>query len=418
MQLLIKNARIIDGTSEHQPQDILIKNGLIAEIGANIPLSKDAQVWESKNLCVSPGWMDVGVQICDPGFEHREDMRSAVSAAEAGGFTAIACMPNTSPALHSKSEILYVKNKSEGLKSPVTVHPIGAISLGCEGKDLAELMDMNNAGAVAFSDGSKAIQDAGLLLRAIQYARSFNGMVFNEPYYKSIASGGQMHEGKVSTSLGLRGIPALAEELMVQRDLSLLDYSGGRLHIHLISTANSVAMIRAAKKAGKQVTCSVAIANLCFTDEKMVDFDSYWKIQPPLRSQDDKKTLLQGLADGTIDFICSNHTPWDEEAKNLEFPFAKFGMLGLETAFALCRTFLPKSFSLNDLVEKLSLAPRRLLGLPVPEIAKGAIANLTVFDPDQEWTFEANYIKSKSKNSPFIGQKFKGKVIGIINNEQ
>ncbi len=416
MHLLIKNAHIFDGKSESKPQDILIKDGRIAEIGTQIAAPKNATVWESTKLCVSPGWMDIGVQICDPGYEHREDLGTALAASAAGGFTAIAPFANTSPALHSKSEILYVKNKAAGLNSPVAVYPIGAISQGCEGKDLAELMDMNSAGSVAFSDGNKAVQDAGLLLRAIRYVQSFNGLVFNEPYHKSIASGGQMHEGLVSTSLGLKGIPSLAEELMVQRDLSLLEYAGGRLHIHLISTAKSVEMIRAAKKAGKQVTCSVAVANLCFSDEKLSDFDSNWKILPPLRSPQDSKALLKGLSDGTIDFICSNHIPWDEEAKNLEFPFADFGMIGLETCFALCCTFLSKSLTINDIVEKLSHAPRRTLGITTPEIKVGEKADLSVFDPEAEWVYGEKGIASKSKNSPFLGQKLKGRVIGVVNN--
>jgi dihydroorotase len=224
-----------------------------------------------------------------------------------------------------------------------------------------------------------------------------------------------MHEGVMSTSLGLKGIPALAEELMVQRDLSLLDYAGGRLHIHLISTEKSVEMIRAAKKAGKQVTCSVAIANLCCTDEKLARFDAHWKVMPPLRSPEDVKSLLKGLEDGTIDFICSNHTPWDEESKNLEFTYADFGMIGLETTFSLCRTLLTHSFTIQNIIEKLSCGPRRTLGLPIPTIKVGEQANLTVFDPEATWTYEARNVRSKSKNSPFLGQKLTGKVIGVVN---
>jgi dihydroorotase len=415
MLLLIKNARIFDGTSECSPQDILVKDGLISEMGPSIPVPPNATIWESPNLCVSPGWMDIGVQTCDPGYEHREDLASAIAASIVGGFTAIACFPNTQPALHAKSEIGYIINKAAALSTPVEVFPIGAISQHCEGKDLAELMDMNSAGAIAFSDGPKAVQDAGLLLRAIQYAQSFNGLIFNEPHHKNIAAGGQMHEGVMSTSLGLKGIPALAEELMVQRDLSLLDYAGGRLHIHLISTEKSVEMIRAAKKAGKQVTCSVAIANLCCTDEKLARFDAHWKVMPPLRSPEDVKSLLKGLKDGTIDFICSNHTPWDEESKNLEFTYADFGMIGLETTFSLCRTLLTHSFTIQNIIEKLSCGPRRTLGLPIPTIKVGEQANLTVFDPEATWTYEARNVRSKSKNSPFLGQKLTGKVIGVVN---
>jgi dihydroorotase len=416
MLLLLKDVRIVEGKKESRPQDILIRGGLLEAIGENLPAPKGAEIWELPNAYVSPGWLDVGVHACDPGYEHREDLHTAARAAAAGGFTAVACFPNTNPAIHSKPEILYVKNKTA--QSAVTFHPIGAVSQGCEGKDLAELFDMHSAGAIAFSDGRKAVQDAGLLLRAMQYAKAFNGLIINEPHHKTIAAGGQMHEGVASTSLGLKGIPALAEEVMVQRDLSLLGYAESRLHIHLLSTAKSVALVRTAKKAGLPVTASVAVANLCFTDEKLADFDSNWKLLPPLRAQSDADALLEGLADGTIDFICSNHTPWDEEAKNLEFPYAEFGMIGLETAFALCRTFLSKELSVNDLVEKMALAPRRVLGISMPEIKVGARAELTVFDPDAEWVFGENDIRSKSRNTPFIGHAFKGKVLGIINNGQ
>lgn len=300
----------------------------------------------------------------------------------------------------------------------MTFYPVGAVSQGCEGKDLAELFDMHTAGAIAFSDGRNSVQDAGLLLRAMQYARAFNGLIVNEPHHKTIAAGGQMHEGVVSTSLGMKGVPALAEEIMVQRDLSLLEYAQGRLHLHLLSTAKSVALVRAAKKAGLPVTASVAVANLCFTDDQLSHFDSNWKILPPLRSQTDADALLEGLADGTIDFICSNHTPWDEEAKNLEFPYAEFGMTGMETAFALCRTYLSKHLSISDLIEKIAIAPRRVFGLPLPEIKPGTPAELTVFDPDAEWIFLEKDIRSKSHNTPFTGQTFKGKVLGIVNNGQ
>jgi dihydroorotase len=412
MQILLKNAQIFDGSQESPKQDILVRNGIIEAMGSNIEAGADTEVWASEQLCVSPGWLDVGVYAADPGFEHREDLTSVAAAAAAGGFTAIACLPNTDPALHTKSEILYIKNKATSL--PVHCYPIGAVSYACEGKDLAELFDMHAAGAIAFSDGKRSVQDAGLLLRALQYAQAFNGLIINVPHHKTIAAGGQMHEGVMSTSLGLKGLPAMAEELMVQRDLSLLEYSGGRLHIHLVSTARSVAMIRAAKQAGQAVTCSVAVANLCFSDEKLSTFDSNWKISPPLRANSDAAALLEGLEDGTIDFICSNHTPWHEEAKNLEFTYADFGMTGLETSFALCRTFLGKSLNINQLVEKMSLAPRKILGLPIPSIAVGARAELTVFDPEKEWVLEEKNIRSKSRNTPFIGQTMRGKVLGIL----
>ena len=416
MLLLLKNVRIVGEKNEKPAHDILIRDGVIEAVGVDLAREKGAEVWEWPNACVSAGWFDAGIQACDPGYEHREDLYSAARAAAAGGYTAVANFPNTHPAIHSKSEVLYVKNKMSA--SPVTFHPIGAVSLGCEGKDLSELFDMHTAGAVAFSDGSKAVQDAGLLLRALMYSKAFNGLIVNEPHHKTIAAGGQMHEGVLSTSLGLKGVPALAEEIMVQRDLSLLEYAHGRLHLHLLSAAKSVALVRAAKKAGLPVTASVAVANLCFTDEKLAHFESNWKIMPPLRSRSDADALIEGVKDGTIDFICSNHTPWDEESKNLEFPYAEFGMIGLETAFALCRTVLHQALTLSELIEKIAVAPRRVFGLPVPVIQPGARAEITVFNPDMEWTFNEKDIRSKSRNTPFIGQTFKGKVLGIVNNGQ
>lgn len=419
MQLLLKNVRIVDGDGPAAgPCDIAVRDGVIEAVGENLPAAAGAEVWNFPDRAphVSPGWLDVGAQGCDPGYEHREDLHSLARAAAAGGFTALACFPNTHPAVHAKSEILYIKNKTAA--SPVAFYPIGAVSRQTEGKDLAELYDMHAAGAVAFSDGSRPVQDAGLLLRALQYVKAFDGLVLNQPHHKTLAAGGQMHEGLLSTRLGLKGLAALAEEIMVQRDLGLLEYAGSRLHLHLISTRRSVDLVRRAKAAGLAVTASVAAVNLCFSDEKMAAFDANWKVLPPLRSAGDTEALLEGLTDGTIDLICSNHAPWDEEAKNLEFPYAEFGMIALETTFALCRTFLDKKLSVPVLVEKLALAPRRVLGLPAPEIRPGAPAELTVFDPDFEWVFGENDIRSKSKNTPFVGQTFRGQALGIVGRGQ
>jgi dihydroorotase len=419
MQLLLKNVKIIDATKEIEKfslQDISIEDGKIAQIGQNLTEKTNAIIWDCEGAVVSSGWMDVGIQTGDPGFEHREDLQTAAAAAAAGGFTAVACFPNTNPVVHSKSEVLYVKNSTQS--SIVNFFPIGAVSQNCEGKDLAELFDMFQSGAVAFSDGRKSIQDSGLLLRAMDYAKAFNGLIFNHPHLKTIASGGQMHEGYVSTSLGLKGLPSIAEEVMVQRDLSLSEYAGARLHIHLISTEKSVALIRAAKKAGLPITASVAIANLCFTDEKLTEFDTNWKVLPPLRQETDRKALVKGVEDGTIDFICSNHNPQDIEAKNLEFTYADFGMSGLETALALSCTHLLKKLTLRELIEKWAIQPRKTLGLPIPKIEIGALAELTIFQPDQKWTFLEKNLQSKSANSPLFETELKGKVLGIVNGKK
>lgn len=417
MLTILKKVRVCTGEQTSGPQDIGIRNGIIEAVGKDLPVPADAEVLTFEGTPhVSPGWFDVGIQTGDPGFEHREDLQSAARAAAAGGFTAVACFPNTNPAADSKSAVAYIRNKTAG--GAVAFYPIGAVSAHAEGKDLAELYDMHAAGAVAFSDGRRPVQDAGLLLRALQYARAFDGLIMDWPHHKSIAGGGQMHEGALSTALGMKGIPALAEEIMVQRNLSLLAYSGGRLHLHLLSARKAVELVRAAKAAGLPVTASVAAANLCFTDEQLAEFDSNWKMMPPLRGNSDREALLEGLADGTIDFICSNHTPWDSEAKNLEFPFAEFGMIGLETAYALCRTYLQEQLSIETLVQKWALSPRRALGLPVPEIKPGAHAELTIFDPEASWTFTEKHIRSKSQNTPFVGEVFRGKVLGIYNQGQ
>ncbi|MCC6411982.1 MAG: dihydroorotase [Saprospiraceae bacterium] len=416
--LLIKKVKILHGdgksTTPSEPIDLLIRHGAIEAIGPNLTADTATEVWTpGDHAMVSPGWFDVGVQACDPGFEHREDLASAAAAAAAGGYTAIACFPNTHPGIHSKSEVQYVLRNSTHL--PVSIYPIGSISGNAEGKDLAELYDMHAAGAIAFSDGNKPVQDAGLLLRALQYAQAFDGLVMNHPHHKTIASGGQLHEGLMSTSLGMKGLPALAETLMVQRDLSLLRYAGGRLHLHLLSTAESVDMVRAAKKSGLNVTASVAVANLAFTDEVMDTFDSNWKVLPPLRSRTDAGALLEGLRDGTIDFVCSNHEPWDSENKNLEFPYAEFGISNLETAFAMYRTFVPQNkMSIEDWVRWTAVAPRQTLGLPVPRLEVGAPADFTVFDPEAEWTPSVQSWKSKSPNNPLIGNMLKGRVLRVV----
>lgn len=417
MQLLLRNIRICTSREVAAPQDIRISGDTIMAVGKNLPMEPGVrEMTFDGEVCAAPGWLDLGTQVGEPGYEHREDLRSTARAAAAGGFTAVACLPNTHPPVDAKSGVAYVRNKTAGW--PVAFLPIGALSVGTTGKDLAELYDMHAAGAVAFSDGTHPVQDAGLLLRALQYTQAFDGLVINWPHHKTIAANGLLHEGLVSTELGMKGIPALAETIAVQRDLSLLEYAGGRLHLHLLSSRKGVELVRAAKAAGLPVTASVAVANLCATDEALADFGSYWKVLPPLRDEQHRIALLEGLADGTIDCICTNHAPWDPEAKNLEFPYAEFGMIGLETAFALCRTFLEKELALPDLVQLFAVGPRRVLGLPVPEIAPGAKAEFALFAPDAPWVFSEKAVRSKSNNSPFLGQTLRGKMLGIFNHGQ
>ena len=417
MQLLIKKATIIHPDSPHHGQqvDLLIKDGIIAKIGKRVA-SDGIQTLDAKGIHVSAGWLDVGVQVCDPGYEHREDLETVAAAAMAGGFTGIATQPNTSPTVHSKSQVLYLKNNTLGRL--VDFHPMAAVSLDCEGKDITEMIDMYHSGAVAFTDGKNSIQDNGMMMRALQYVKTFDGLVINHPHDKSVSSGGQIHESIVSTSLGMKGIPNLAEDLMVVRDLYLVEYTDSRLHIANISTAYAVDLVRKAKKKGLKVTASVAALNLAYTDEVLYNFDSNFKVLPPLREKNDQRELQKGVADGTIDFVSSNHVPWHEESKVLEFSYADYGAIGLETAFGLTRNTLDKKLTINQLIEKLTIAPRKILNIDLPEIKEGAMANLTIFQPDEEWTFTKKDIFSKSKNTPLIGKTLKGRVLGVVNQKQ
>lgn len=305
--LLIKNARIVDPGHplNGKKRDLLIKNGRVAEIKARLSAASGAEVWDVSGACLSLGWLDLGVHTCDPGLEHREDFQTVAKAAMAGGFTALACLPNTEPVLHSKSEVQYVRNSTRD--SLVDFYPIGAVSHNCEGKDITEMYDMHHSGAVAFSDGSNAIQNNGLMMRALQYVKAFDGVILNQPHDLSIASNGQVHEGEVSTSLGIKGIPDMAEEMMVQRDLYLAEYTDSRVHIANVSTANSVALIQRAKRKGVKVTASVAVMNLVFDDSTVLDFDPNYKVLPPLRRKSDISALKKGLKNGTIDIVASNH---------------------------------------------------------------------------------------------------------------
>ena len=416
--LILKNV-IIDSPNidlQSQLTDILInKNGVIEKMGIAISPPKGTKVFEQTGAHVSIGWMDIGVQTCDPGFEHQEDLNSTMQAARAGGFTSVAPFPNNKPAAHSKSEILYIKNQTKDYL--VDFLPIGALSVDCKGRDIAEMLDMYHAGAVAFGDGSVPTQDSGLILRGLQYAKIFDGLVMNFPFDKSVAPHGQMHEGFVSTTLGLSGIPSMAEELTVQRDLQLLEYADSKLHFHNISTAGSVVLIRAAKKRGLKVTASVAAMNLCFDDSKLQNFDANFKVMPPLREASDVEALTIGVQDGTIDYISSNHTPVDTEGKDLEFAYAQFGVIGLETAFSMLNTYC-KTLTINQLVNAMAIQPRKVLGLEIPEIKEGNLANLTIFNPEKEWLFTEKNIYSKSKNTPLIGQILRGRVEGVVNSDQ
>jgi dihydroorotase len=414
MHLLLRRVRVFADGRLSEPQDLLLRHGTVAAIGSDLPSSSETEEMSFPDeVWALPGWFDTGTWVGEPGYEYREDFYSAAQAAAAGGFTALAPLPNTSPPVDGKGSVAFVRHQTAHL--PVHFYPIGAVSVDTAGKDLAELYDMHSAGAVAFSDGINPIQDAGLLLRALQYTQGFGGLVIDWPFYRDLAVGGQMHEGVVSTRMGLRGIPPLSEEVAIQRSLSVLEYAGGRLHLHLLSSAGSVALVRAAKRAGLPVTASVGVLHLCFTDDYLQDFDSLWKVIPPLRTEEHRQALIEGVLDGTIDVLCTHHIPWHVEAKQVEFPFAEAGAIGLETAFALCRTHLADVLPVEVLVEKWAWAPRRLLGIEVPTLSVGSPAEIALMAPGREWKVEAERLRSRSTNTPLDGHWLRGKPVGIIN---
>lgn len=411
MNLLIKSVSVIDPNSpfNHQVVDILIEKGIITKIAPE--LEEDAEIVEAEGKYISPGFFDLNCNIGELGLETKEDLHTGTAAAAAGGFTGIALMPNTVPPVHSKAEIEYLMNRAK--RNLVDVYPLGAISYKREGKDLAEMYDMFSSGAKAFTDGNRPVQDAGLMERALLYTQGFDAMVFSYPEDTAIAGKAKVNEGEISTLLGMKGIPPLAEELMIARDLYLAEYTGSKIHFTTISTTRSVELIREAKRKGLEVTCDVAAHHLVLTDDALTGFDSLYKVKPPLRTRDDVNALLNGLKDGTIDAIVSQHTPHEVEFKDVEFEVAEFGMIGLQTAFALA---LKAGLDINLVIQKMAISPREILNVEIPVIEEGADANLVLFDPEDEWEYTRKNNKSKSYNSPFLGQRLKGKVIMTCNN--
>jgi dihydroorotase len=385
---------------------------VIKAIKAGIRPGPSTKIFEAKNLHVSAGWFDMQVNFRDPGFEYKEDLISGTTAAAYAGITGVALMPTTSPPLHSKAEVEYVHNKTK--QTLTEVHPIGALSRKLEGKDLSEMYDMHLSGAVAFSDDKHAVADAGLLTRALLYAKNFNGLILTYCDDHGISLDGKMNEGPASTSLGLKGIPALAEEVMVARNIFLSEYTGAALHFSSISTRGSVELVREAKKKKLKVTASVNAHHLALDDSYLSGFDTNYKVSPPLRSKADIAALKAALADGTIDAIASDHLPEDTETKVIEFDHAAFGMTGLETLFPIAN-MNRGNMKLDQLIAKISTAPRKILGLPQPKLKAGETANLTFFDPDLHWTISEKDLHSRSKNTPFMGTKMKGKALAVFN---
>lgn len=414
MTTLLKSATIIDASSPYhkQQKDILITNGFIDKIANSISAKKEYEVVDLPNLHVSCGWFDTSVSFGEPGYEERETIENGLLTAAKSGFTAVAITSNTHPIIDSKSDVEFLINK--GSSSNVRIFPIAALSKNSEGKEMAELYDMKKSGAVAFGDYNKPVSNDNLLKIALQYAQNFDGLILSFPKNNAIAGEGIVNEGVNSTSLGLKGAPALAEHLQIARDLFLLEYTGGKLHIPTISTAKSVQLIKDAKKKGLQVSCSVASHHLALTDDELSGFDSNVKVNPPLRVKSDAKALQKGIKDGTIDMITSDHNPIDIENKKLEFSLALDGTLGLESLFGAVNPIL----DLETTIEKLTVYPRAVFGLEKTQITKGAKADITLFNPDESYIFSEEHILSTSKNSAFIGKELEGKVYGIYANNK
>lgn len=412
MSTLIKNVEVCDKSSSFHGKKvhILIENGRIVSISSNE--TKAEREFDGNNCKVSSGWFALRVSLGDPGFEHKETLESGTKAALKGGFTNVFLMPTTKPIVQTKDTISYILSKSASYVC--NVYPMAAATVDLKGEEMAEILDLHHAGAVAFTDGAQPLSHAGLLTKLLQYLQPIDGLLLQHAEEKKLTQYGQMNEGITSTYLGLKGMPHIAEEIVILRDIELLEYIGGRIHFSHISSAKSVDIIRNAKKKGLKVTCDVSIPHLVFDDSVLNTFDTNYKINPPLRTKHDVEALWKGVADGTIDAIGIDHEPQDTESKQLEFDQAEFGMIQLETAFAALNTHKPQYIDSELIVEKL-LASANLFNVISPKIEVGENANLTMFSTDEAWSVDEENILSKSKNTPFLGQTLRGKVKAVFN---
>ncbi len=411
MNILLRAVTVYDKAGPHHLKtlDIRISDGVVQSIGNHLSQQEDEQVIEQKGMCISPGWVDLHVDFADPGSEDREDIERGVAAAIAGGFTGAVLMPSTNPVIDYKAGVEYVRKSAEHL--PFYLYPAGAVTKARKGAELAEMFDMHRAGAICFTDDWYGIAQPERLKLALQYVQQFDAPIFVSPQEPSLVKGAQMHEGVYSTQLGLKGMPVMAEVVQLERDLQLLRYSGGRLHVMGVSSAEAVNIIERAKEEGLSISADVNIANLVATDADLMDYDAHYKFYPPLRSEADRLALLEGLRKGVLDAVSSDHRPQLIETKACEFSNASFGSIGLESCFGLLGTTgLPVETS----VEALSRLPRAILGVPDVHITEGQLAQFTLFNPDETWTFSNKAIQSKSRNTPFLGRSLKGRPMGII----
>lgn len=394
--------------------DILIENGVIKQLTKAGEIQEQAAtIIEGKSKVIAPGFFDLHAHFGEPGLETKEDFATGTASAAAGGFTEVCIFPNTKPVLQSQSEVSFVVNSTKG--GLVNVLPVGALSKGCKGEELAELYDMKQSGAVAFSDGTHSVQQAGLMSRALLYAKGFDGLVISFAQDESIAGGHQVNEGDVSTFLGMKGVPNLAESLMVARDLGLAEYNDTKIHFTSISTEESVDLIKKAKNKGVKVTCDVAAHQLLFSEEELFDFDSNYKVSPPLRTKKDIKALKKALKDGVIDAVISQHSPHEIEFKDVEFQIAAYGISSLQTTLPF---LLKAGCSEEEIVEYLAIRPRKVMGVAVPTFEEGSVANAVLFDSEEKWMYDEASNRSKGRNNPWYGTELTGKVIAVFNNKK
>ena len=418
--LLIHGGTLVDPeTLVKHRADILIRDGSIEAVESEIIVA-DIPKFDASGLLVSPGWLDMHVHLREPGYEYKETIESGCRAAAAGGFTGVACMPNTNPPIHTRDVVEFVIERAAS--TPVDVYPIATVSKNREGKELSEMADLKAGGAVAFSDDGSPVQDSGLMRRALEYSSMLGRPVINHMEDLTLNRNGHMHEGIVATRLGIPGIPGLAEEVMIARDILLAEFTGGHVHVAHISTGRAVELVREARKRGINITAEVCAHHFALTAElvEQSNFDTSTKMHPPLRTKSDVAAMKEGLRDGTIDVICTDHAPHASFEKEVEYIAAPFGIIGLETAWGLTGRELIREgvLSVEEAVRKLTFEPRRILGIEQVSVTTGSRANLTIFDATSEWIFEERHIKSKSKNTPFIGATMVGRAHAVYNKGQ
>jgi dihydroorotase len=415
--LLIKSGRLMDPASGHDAiADVLLADGKVLQIGVNLDAS-GAELFDATGLIVAPGFIDMHVHLREPGFEHAETIETGGKAAAAGGFTSICCMPNTMPVNDSATVTRYIIERARQL-SPVNVFPIGAITKGSAGEELASIGAMKQAGAVAISDDGRPVMNSRVMRRAMELASGWDIPVIDHCEDLNLSAGGDMHEGLASVRRGLRGIPAASEDVMVARDILLAEVTGARLHIAHISTSNAVAMVGYARARNLKVSCEATPHHFVLADEETIPYDSNYKMKPPLRGSRDVRNVIDGLVNGIVEVIATDHAPHAGSEKMQEFERCPFGILGLETAIPLSLEVLVHSgrLSLMRLIALFTTGPARVLKLDRGRLSPGAHADVTVFDPDLVWTYDVNKTFSKSKNSPFHDRQFRGAPIASIVN--